>query len=58
MGVGDGPNDEPLFRSVGVSVAMGNATEALKQIATWVTAPVEQDGLAVAIDRYILSHFS
>ncbi len=58
MGIGDGPNDEPLLRSVGVGVAMGNATESLKQIATWVTAPVDEDGLAIAINHYILSRFS
>jgi HAD superfamily hydrolase (TIGR01484 family) len=55
MGVGDGPNDAPLFDAVGFSVAMGNAEWALKQAANVVTASVEEDGLALAIENYILN---
>ncbi|MEP7285438.1 MAG: Cof-type HAD-IIB family hydrolase [Chloroflexota bacterium] len=55
MAIGDGPNDEPLLQAVGVRVAMGNATPTLKQMATWITTSVDEDGVAVAIDRFILS---
>ena len=56
MGIGDARNDEPLLRAVGLPVAMGNAPDSLKQIARWVTQPVEADGLALAVERYVLSN--
>jgi Cof subfamily protein (haloacid dehalogenase superfamily) len=56
MGVGDGLNDEPMLRVVGVSVAMGDAPEQLKSLATWVTRTVAEDGLALAIERFVLSN--
>ncbi len=56
MGVGDAMNDEPLLRAVGLPVAMGHAPEALKQVACWITSSVEEDGLALAIERYVLSN--
>jgi hydroxymethylpyrimidine pyrophosphatase-like HAD family hydrolase len=55
MGVGDGPNDDPLLRAVGFPVAMGNSIDALKQIATYVAPDVEDDGLAQVIEQFILS---
>ncbi len=56
MGVGDGLNDEPMLRNVGIPVAMGDAPDAIKELAAWVTRPVEEDGLALAVERYILSN--
>jgi Cof subfamily protein (haloacid dehalogenase superfamily) len=56
MGVGDGMNDEPMLRVVGVSVAMGDAPEQLKSQATWVTRTVAEDGLALAIERFVLAN--
>ena len=55
MVVGDTGNDLPLFEAAGLKVAMGNATKELKEEADYVTLNVEQDGLALAIEKYILS---
>jgi hydroxymethylpyrimidine pyrophosphatase-like HAD family hydrolase len=51
IGVGDQNNDLPLFESVGFKVAMGNGTEKLKAHADYVTASVDEDGLAVFIEE-------
>jgi HAD superfamily hydrolase (TIGR01484 family) len=48
MVVGDTGNDIPLFESGGLKVAMGNATEELKQKSVY------EDGLAYAVEKYIL----
>lgn len=55
IGAGDHNNDLPLFESVGLKVAMGNATEQLKKHADYVTASVDQDGLADVIEKFILN---
>jgi hydroxymethylpyrimidine pyrophosphatase-like HAD family hydrolase len=55
VAVGDSSNDLPLFRGVGYKVAMGNATEELKEEADYITASVEEDGLAQFIEQRILS---
>lgn len=51
MAVGDGNNDLPLFEIAGYKVAMGNAMDELKDHADYVTAPVEEDGLAKIIEE-------
>ena len=51
---GDGNNDMDMFRTVGASAAMGNAKDALKEIATCTTAPYDQDGVAEFIEKYVL----
>lgn len=53
MAVGDGGNDAEMLKAVGFGVAMGNATEELKQIADFVTDTCEQDGVAVAIEKIL-----
>jgi Cof subfamily protein (haloacid dehalogenase superfamily) len=52
--IGDMPNDVSMFRKSGMSIAMGNASDAVKHQATHVTESCDQDGLAAAIDRFIL----
>ncbi len=54
MVVGDTGNDLPLFESAGLKVAMGNATEELKNEADFITEDVLHDGLACAIRKFIL----
>ncbi len=54
MVVGDGGNDLPLFELAGLKVAMGNAEEVLKKQANWIAPSVNDDGLAVAIKKFIL----
>lgn len=54
IAVGDSSNDLPLFRSAGYKVAMGNATEDFKAEADYVTASIEDDGLAQVIEEKIL----
>jgi hypothetical protein len=52
--IGDGPNDILMFKRSGLSIAMGNAADNVKQNATYVTASNEDDGFAAAIDRFVL----
>ena len=47
--IGDMQNDLAMFRTSGVSFAMGNATDDVKQVATHVTASNEDEGFALAI---------
>ena len=52
---GDSDNDIEMFRVAGASVAMGQAHDGLKAAATFVSAPNDQDGVAVAIE-HLLTH--
>jgi len=54
MAIGDGYNDIDMFRYAGVSVAMGNARDEVKSLATFVAPSNDEDGVAVAIERYVL----
>jgi len=53
--IGDMQNDLAMFRTSGLSIAMGNATDDVKQRATHVTASNDDDGFAGAIE-IILKH--
>ena len=55
MAVGDSFNDLPTFEAVGFSVAMGNAPLEVKQRANWVAPSVDEDGVAVIIEKFILN---
>ena len=52
--VGDQPNDVLMFERGGVSIAMGNASDEVKQQATFVTTSYEDEGFANAVDRLIV----
>ena len=53
LAVGDNDNDVEMLRWAGVGVAMGNSSAAALAAADWVTAAVEQDGAALALERYL-----
>jgi Cof subfamily protein (haloacid dehalogenase superfamily) len=51
--IGDMQNDLAMFRTSGVSFAMGNATDDVKKMATHVTASNEDEGFARAIEMIL-----
>jgi Cof subfamily protein (haloacid dehalogenase superfamily) len=53
--IGDADNDLTLLGAAGLPIAMGNGTSRMKSIARHVVGTVEQDGVAEAIDRFILA---
>jgi Cof subfamily protein (haloacid dehalogenase superfamily) len=52
--LGDQPNDVLMFTDAGLSIAMGNAEEEVQHAATQVTESNEDEGFAIAIERYVL----
>ena len=51
--LGDMENDLEMFRKGGFAVAMGNAADEVKRAAQATTAANDEDGFAVAIERYV-----
>jgi hypothetical protein len=54
MAIGDQDNDVSMLEAAGLAVAMGNASAAARQAADAIAPPVEEDGVAWAIQTYIL----
>jgi HAD superfamily hydrolase (TIGR01484 family) len=54
MAIGDAGNDEQLLRAAGLGVAMENGTIKAKEAADTCTVSNEEDGVAIAIQRYLL----
>lgn len=54
MAIGDNFNDVEMLEYAGLGVAMGDAPAEVKAIAQWVAPSVEEDGAAVAIERFVL----
>lgn len=52
IGIGDGENDIEMLQIAGAGIAMGNANPKLKEVADYVTADVDQDGLYQAFLQY------
>ncbi|TDF98891.1 Cof-type HAD-IIB family hydrolase [Paenibacillus piri] len=51
---GDGLNDLELIESVGTGIAMGNACDELKAKARFVTKSIHENGIAYAVEKWIL----
>jgi Cof subfamily protein (haloacid dehalogenase superfamily) len=55
LAIGDSYNDLPLLRAAGFGVAMGSGPPELKAEADAVVGDVEHDGVAEAIERFVLT---
>jgi Cof subfamily protein (haloacid dehalogenase superfamily) len=54
LAIGDSRNDVPMLRWAGIGVAMANALPDVRQAVGRVTAACTDDGVARAIERYVL----
>ena len=52
LAFGDGENDVDMLELVGLSIAMGNGNEKLKNIADFVTKKSNEDGIEFALKKY------
>ena len=52
--IGDQNNDIALLKAGGVKIAMGNATNELKEIADFITDSVYEDGFIKAMEKFCL----
>jgi HAD superfamily hydrolase (TIGR01484 family) len=55
LAIGDGLNDVSMLRVAGLGVAMGHAPRRVRAAADIATASNEEDGFALALERYVLS---
>jgi hydroxymethylpyrimidine pyrophosphatase-like HAD family hydrolase len=54
MAVGDSLNDIKMIQQAGLGVAMGNAQEAIKNVADYITDSNDCDGVRKAIEKFVL----
>lgn len=55
MACGDASNDWDMLKKVGFPVVMGNADAETKKLAAYVTLSNEEDGVAWAVEKFVLS---
>jgi hydroxymethylpyrimidine pyrophosphatase-like HAD family hydrolase len=55
MAIGDNWNDRDMLTGAGRGLVMGNADPALHQLGLEVLPTNDEDGVAVAIERYVLA---
>lgn len=54
LAIGDAWNDKPLLQAAGFGVAMGSAPPELREVSDAVVADVAYDGVAEALERFVL----
>lgn len=52
IAIGDSMNDAPMLRAVKNSVAMGDSSAGVKEMASFVTTGLYEDGIAYALAHY------
>jgi Cof subfamily protein (haloacid dehalogenase superfamily) len=55
LAIGDDENDAEMIEKAGIGVAMGNAIQSVLEVADHTTQSSDEDGVAQAIERFILS---
>ncbi|MDO4486195.1 MAG: HAD family hydrolase [Bacillota bacterium] len=55
MAIGDSPNDMAMLLASGMPVAVGNAEEEVKAIARYVAPSNHEDGVADAVEKFVLN---
>lgn len=55
MTIGDNFNDVEMIEYAGIGVAMGDAPPQVQSLADWVAPSVEEDGVAIAIEKFLLA---
>lgn len=53
--MGDAGNDKQMIEFAGLGVAMGNASDDIKQVANHITVSHKEDGVAVVIEEFVLN---
>lgn len=51
---GDGFNDRTMIEYAGLGIAMANAQDSVKELADYITASNDEDGVAQVIEKFIL----
>lgn len=54
LAIGDGENDIEMIQLAGIGVAVGNASEKLKAVADHVVKSNDEDGVADALEKFVL----
>ncbi|MDR2232154.1 MAG: Cof-type HAD-IIB family hydrolase [Tannerella sp.] len=55
IAIGDGVSDVAMIQMAGLGIAMGNAQESVKACADDVTESNDMEGVALAVEKYVLS---
>ncbi|MFV0503403.1 MAG: HAD family hydrolase [Lachnospirales bacterium] len=55
MAIGDQLNDLDMLKIVGMPIAMGNGAERIKEVSKYVTKTNDDEGVAHALEKFILS---
>ncbi len=56
MAIGDAPNDLEMLRWAGLPIAMDNAWPEVKAVVRHITPTNNKDGVAVAIEKFVLQN--
>lgn len=54
VAIGDGTNDLPMIKAAGLGIGMANGTQRVKEECDWATQTNDKDGVAMAIEKFIL----